>query len=215
MAGELSALLKRLEIGVRTRMPKPMRRLYRVARAAGVAQALSPGLPQELVDGARLVASRDQLIELLPKGGTIAELGTWRGHFARTILDRCQPDCLHVIDIDFSQFDRTLEADQRLRRHEGLTQAVIAGFPDEHFDWIYVDGDHSYRGAAGDAAAAAPKVKPGGLLIFNDFAHIDPLLGRYGVHRAVSEFMLEHRWPIAFFAMHPAALYDIALRKPG
>ncbi len=63
---------------------------------------------------------------------------------------------------------------------------MLAQFPDEHFDWIYIDGDHSYEGASRDARVAATKVKPGGHLVFNDFAHADPYLGAYGVHRALS-----------------------------
>jgi hypothetical protein len=65
-----------------------------------------------------------------------------------------------------------------------------------------------------DARASAPKVKPGGYLVFNDFAHIDPSLGRYGVHRAVVDFALEGRWPLRLFAFSEYALYDVALQKP-
>ena len=50
--------------------------------------------------------------------------------------------------------------------------------------------------------------------MFNDFAHIDYDFGQYGVHRAVIDFALEARWPMAFFAFSEDALYDVALRKP-
>jgi hypothetical protein len=59
------------------------------------------------------------------------------------------------------------------------------------------------------------QLRPGGFLVFNDFAHIDPYLGVYGVHRAVVEFAVDHRWPFAWFAYDPCALYDVALRRPG
>lgn len=98
--------------------------------------------------------------------------------------------------------------------HQGPSHAVLAGFPDATFDWIYIDADHSYAGVAQDAAAAASKVRPGGFLVFNDFAHIDPYLGSYGVHRAVVEFAVAHRWPFAWFAYEAHALYDVALRRP-
>jgi hypothetical protein len=65
-----------------------------------------------------------------------------------------------------------------------------------------------------DANAAASKVKPGGFLVFNDFAHIDPFLGAYGVHRAVVHFAVTRRWSFAWFAYEPTALYDVALRRP-
>jgi hypothetical protein len=50
--------------------------------------------------------------------------------------------------------------------------------------------------------------------MFNDFAHIDPMLGRYGVHRAVAQFLLETRWMIHAMSYEPHGLYDIALRAP-
>jgi hypothetical protein len=51
--------------------------------------------------------------------------------------------------------------------------------------------------------------------VFNDFAHIDPYLGRYGVHRAVTEFIGKAQWPVRYFAFEPAGLYDIAIQRPN
>lgn len=65
-----------------------------------------------------------------------------------------------------------------------------------------------------DAEAAAPKLRPGGFLVFNDFAHIDPDLGVYGVHTAVMEFVASRRWPVAWLAYGANGLYDIALQRP-
>ena len=52
-------------------------------------------------------------------------------------------------------------------------------------------------------------------LVFNDFAHMDPFLGAYGVHRAVVDFALRHSWPLVGWAYHPEGLYDIALQCPA
>ena len=87
-------------------------------------------------------------------------------------------------------------------------------FPNDHFDWIYIDGDHSYEGASNDARVSSAKVRPGGHLVFNDFAHADPYLGAYGVHRAVTEFAAGSGWKFVWFAYEPNALYDVALQKP-
>jgi hypothetical protein len=54
----------------------------------------------------------------------------------------------------------------------------------------------------------------GGYLVFNDFAHLDPHLGAYGVHRAVVEFAIAKDWPFAWFAYDGAGLYDVALQRP-
>jgi hypothetical protein len=67
-----------------------------------------------------------------------------------------------------------------------------------------------------DIAAAKGRVRPGGLLIFNDFARIvRPGFGVFGVHQAVCEFLAADGWPVAFFCFQGEALYDIALRRPN
>ncbi len=161
-----------------------------------------------------MCASRDELVKQLPRRGRVAELGTERGHFARHILAACEPVELHLIDLDFSVLDQRVANDARVKLHNGMTHEVLAEFPDAYFDWIYVDADHSYAGVSRDAEAAASKVKPGGYLVFNDFAHMDPFLGAYGVHRAVVDFAVTRGWNFALFAYHPWALYDVALRRP-
>ena len=141
-------------------------------------------------------------------------MGTYKGEFARHLLAACEPKSLHLIDLDFSLLDPAVGQDARVQRHTGLSHEVLATFPDAHFDWIYVDADHSYAAVTRDADAAAPKVKPGGFLVFNDFAHMDPFLGAYGVHRAVVDFAVARGWPFAWFAYNPEALYDVALCRP-
>lgn len=210
----MCAQLKRSEMQLRARVPGWIRRLYRMTRAVRSEAVLSKELPAELLGGCEIVSSRLALLDHLPKGGTVAEVGTATGAFAGQILARTQPQSLHVIDVDYSQFSSGLAGHPRLIRHEGLSAEVLSTFEDATFDWIYIDADHSYDGVLGDARAAAPKLKSGGLLIFNDFAHIDPYLGRYGVHRAVLDFALERGWRLRYFALDPAALYDVALLKP-
>jgi hypothetical protein len=161
-----------------------------------------------------MCASRSDLVALLPHCGLIAEVGTDRGHFARHILTVCDPIRLHLIDLDFSLLLPTVAQDARVVMHIGNSHELLASFPDASFDWIYIDADHSYAGVSRDAAAAASKVKPGGYLVFNDFAHMDPSLGSYGVHRVVVDFAVTRGWKFAWFAYEPSALYDVALQRP-
>ena len=205
--------MKHVEMRVRTAVPFPVKMLVRAVRALASPHPESPSLPADLVGDCRMCATREDLLNHLPKGAVVAELGTETGKFAREILDRTAPERLHLIDIDFSKTDPAVMRDPRVTCHNGLTYATLGQFPDAHFDWIYVDADHSYAGVMRDARASMPKLKPGGYLVFNDFAHIDPLLGRYGVHRAVVEFAIAERWPMHYFAFNGAALYDVALRK--
>jgi hypothetical protein len=119
-----------------------------------------------------------------------------------------------LIDLDFSSLQSSVTQDSRVEIHSGSSHEVLATFPEASFDWIYIDAEHSYTGVSRDAKAAASKVKPGGYLVFNDFAHMDPLLGSYGVHRAVTNFAVAHGWKFVWFAYEPSALYDVALQRP-
>jgi hypothetical protein len=205
--------IKRLEMKLRLNAPEFVRKIYRLMR--GMQTPIpSKTLPTELIHDCRLANSRRAMLGLLPKNGRVAELGTYKGQYARQILDLNSPTELHVIDINYSHFDMTLLEDRRVTRHQGLTVKEIGKFPDSYFDWIYVDAGHSYDDVIADARASATKLRQGGYLVFNDFGQIDPFLGRYGVHRAVTDFVVEYRWPLRFLSLQEYAMYDVALQKP-
>ena len=200
---------------IRKRLPGWARRLLRLSRLALVPGQSSAQAPPELFADCRMCASRYDLLNRLPRGGRVAEIGTFKGHFAHYILERCAPDELHLVDLDCSQLAEGVAGDPRVRLHTGQSHHVLARFPDGYFDWIYIDADHSFEGVSRDAKAAAPKVKPSGYLVFNDFAHNDPFLGSYGVHRAVMAFAVSERWPLRWMAYESNALYDVALQRPA
>jgi predicted O-methyltransferase YrrM len=210
----LAVRVKRAELALRKGMPSGIRRLLRLGKLALTSRPSSAPLPANLVADCRVCASRLDLLDRLPRQARVAEVGTLRGEFARHILDRCDPTELHLVDLEFEALDPTVAADARVRRHNGLSHEVLAGFPDGYFDWIYIDADHSYGGVKRDAWAAAAKVRSGGHLVFNDFAHMDSALGAYGVHRAVVEFATANGWKFTWLAYHPDALYDVALQRP-
>ena len=200
-------------IRARTRAPNALRALYRAVHAfRPVPQSIE--IPDSLLDGCKCVSNRVALISELTANGRVAELGTFKGEFAKHILLRSSPVELHLVDIDFSRLNPEISSDRRVVRHLGFTKDVLTKFEDGYFDWIYVDADHSYEGTLRDAKLGAPKIRRGGFLVFNDFAHLDTAYGRYGVHRAVSEFAVNMKWPLAFLAFAPSGLYDVALRKP-
>ncbi|MBR0653707.1 class I SAM-dependent methyltransferase [Plastoroseomonas arctica] len=209
-----SPLISRLLFQARKRMPAGLRHALRLGAHMTRRGQASPPIPPELLRDCRVVASRQALVESLPREACVLEVGTDRGDFANFILQRCAPRELHIVDVDLSRIRADVASDPRVTLHQGLSHERIAAFPDAHFDWIYIDADHSYDGVARDAAAAAAKLRPGGALVFNDFAHADPFLGAYGVHRAAVEFAVNHRWPLTHMAYEGAGLYDLALRRP-
>jgi SAM-dependent methyltransferase len=208
--------LYRLELALRRALPESFKKLWRLGRlAVQPVPPSAPQIPQAQLEGCQLLTNRIEMLHRLPKGGVVAEVGTYQGDFARCMLDIMAPSRLHLADITFSLCRADVLADPRVARHEGLSLPFLQACADASLDMIYIDADHGYNAVRADATAAAPKVKPGGYLIFNDFARIiRPGFGVLGVHQAVCEFAVSSGWPVAFFCLEGEALYDIALRRP-
>src|SRR6476620_6439496 len=114
-------------------------------------------LPPEKVANCVLLPNRYLLLSRLPKGGTGAEVGTLEGRFAKSIRDIVQPDELHIFDITFDTFDHTSFADDissgRVILYQGDSSTEMARLRDGKpgwFDWVYIDGDHSFEGVIRD-----------------------------------------------------------------
>lgn len=62
-------------------------------------------------------------------------------------------------------------------------------YPDEYFDWVYLDADHSYEAVINDIKNWLPKVKKGGILSGHDFnpSSDHPYYKEFGVDKAVVE----------------------------
>lgn len=160
--------------------------------------------------------SRDGMLEILPKGGVVAEIGVADGDFSRKILDLTQPRELHLIDPwvhqdrdDYRDDPQNLPPDAseeryqsvvkrfapeigagRVQIHRRFSTDVAPEFPDAHFDWIYVDGMHTRDACLADLRAYAPKVRPDGLILGHDYAnHTMAQRMGFGVIEAVNEFV--------------------------
>ena len=70
---------------------------------------------------------------------------------------------------------------------------AVKNFPDEHFDIVYIDADHTYEGCLCDIRDWYPKVKSGCLLIGDDYLRMNiPQTNTvFGVIEAVKEFTTE------------------------
>jgi hypothetical protein len=174
----------------------------------------------DAVTGCRVFANRHAAIESLPKGGIVAEVGTQTGHFANHIFTVAQPKKLHLFDLSMEWFDTTLLLEPIRRKsveiHLGDSSTELGKFPAEHFDWIYIDGDHSLPGVTKDIAQAVRRVKRNGFLVFNDYTTWSPLEAcNYGVLKAVNELVNSGEWEFVYLALHPWGYHDAALRRRG
>ena len=87
-----------------------------------------------------------------------------------------------------------------IRLYRQLSYEAAENFPDEYFDLIYIDGDHSYEGVKKDLEAWWPKVKPGKFFTGDDYseqhAKIDGVDMEFEVIRAVDEFAEKVNRPV-------------------
>lgn len=78
--------------------------------------------------------------------------------------------------------------------YKEYTFDVAKQFPDEYFDLIYIDADHTYEGCLKDIKAWYPKIKKGGFITGDDYSHYKAKYTgvRFGVIEAVNEFFKDN-----------------------
>ncbi len=179
-------------------------------------------LSERHIRNCRLIVNRYEMLkeEEIPKGGTYAEIGIWKGHYSAHILENLRPTKLHLVDLSRMAVDTVTEQfkkqidDGLVEVHHSDSAEWLLSMPDEHFDWIYIDGDHSYEGVRRDLAAAHQKIKPDGVISLNDYIFVGSTdLAKYGVIEAVNEFCIENDFELIHFALHGRMYNDVTIRK--
>lgn len=173
----------------------------------------APRLRDDAFDGTRLFPDRESMLAALAKGPVGGEVGVQRGNFARYMLDTLDMEVLHLFDLNTHMIREDVRSDPRVRIHTGASAARLRELEGVSFDWLYIDGDHSYAGVKKDITSALDRTRPGGTLIFNDYvawslAEAIP----YGVIPAVNEAVNEGM-DIIGLALTPTGHFDIALRR--
>jgi hypothetical protein len=194
--------------------------------------------PTRLLKNARIFADRAELLKELPLGGTAVEVGVAYGDLTRQILDIMQPDTFIAIDsfgisAEDEPWGRHLLKDSgsnhydyyctQFRDHiqegrmfvrKGMSWDMIAALPDNSVDYMYVDADHSYDSVCKEIKALKPKMKPDGIIQFNDYTLFDyKSLVAYGVPGAVHAFMLAENYEMLYLSLHPLGNYDVVIRR--
>ncbi len=162
--------------------------------------------------------NRLKLLDALPKGGIVAEVGVQRGDFAAEILARCAPRVLVLIDVwqhvtegkyaldksnvSQAEHDRFYgNVCERFRAEieagkvivlRGLSEVVLPQLPDRWLDWVYLDGDHTFDAVQRDLAYCDRIVKSTGFIVGHDY--IEDMTTGFGVVLAVNEFCDTRKW---------------------
>lgn len=82
-------------------------------------------------------------------------------------------------------------------------------YSDVELDWIYIDGDHSYEGCFKDLENSLKIVKPGGLILGDDYGWPNARWSKPGVTQAVNEFINKHELTQIF--KHGETQYEIRI----
>ena len=130
------------------------------------------------------------------------EIGVERGGSAYNILKNCDVKMMYLLDpylpyTDYStnhlcdaecQIQNKFICSELLREFnnfqfvEKKSDDALSMFQDETFDYIFIDGLHTYEQCIMDVENYYSKLKPGGLFSGHDFNYSE------GVNRAINEF---------------------------
>lgn len=148
------------------------------------------------IEGQSLVGDTEirLLMQSIPDDGAFLEIGTWHGATACEIA-KDKPR-LKVVCVDpFKAGHATLSGDIDIWRKNAqpnmtlfvcTSEEYAKANPNERFDAIFVDGDHSYEWCMRDLMAVMPLLKKDGCLLAHDFCrtHEDT-----SIARACEDFM--------------------------
>lgn len=136
------------------------------------------------------------------------EIGVWMGENARSVLENMDMSLLYLIDPYKANYDKSHDfvlneesfadakeaalgnvreyADRVICLFDVSSDDAVDLIPDA-VDFIYIDGDHSYKQVKKDVANYFGKVKEGGVFGGDDYTFNYP-----SVIWAVEEFVVEH-----------------------
>lgn len=176
--------------------------------------------------------SRADLIRMIPTSSTIAEIGVFRGGFASHIHKAVKPEKFHLIDPwgknesdeYVSQYNVSDDMEMLYQSvmemfrphietgtvivHRDYSTKAAKNFPNSYFDWVNIDGMHSYEAVYADLIAFSDKIKNDGFIIGHDFSNT--YMGRikkFGVVRAVREFCQKYNWNLILMTNEDAPTY--------
>lgn len=172
-----------------------------------------------------LLPNRNLMLDQMPKGGRVAEVGVAFGDFTNEILDRCNPDVLYLIDSwaspryqkGLGEIGRRFEAkiaNRQIVVMEGLSTDRLGDLADQGLDWVYIDTNHSYATTLAELEICHSLVAPDGRISGHDFC-TGNVVGAipYGVVEAVTKFCKDHNWQFEFLTVESSGHFSFCLKR--
>lgn len=176
--------------------------------------------------------TRSELVRMMPTSSVVAEIGVFRGAFASHIHKYAKPKKFHLIDpwgnSKSDEYVLTYNVSDDMENlyhsvvnmfnssiydgsviiHRDYSTNIAKDFPNSYFDWINIDGMHSYEAVYADLVSFADKIKDDGFIIGHDFTNTYmSRVKKFGVIQAVREFCKTYKWNLVFITNEDAPTY--------
>jgi hypothetical protein len=157
--------------------------------------------------GPHMIQGLRDLLALLPDGLAMAEIGVFAGESSRVFMDSGQVERLYAVDPWAGDYDQgqsekwhcpfpwpavravfeefAVQYPSRILTLPMTSVQAAAWVPACSLDFVYIDGNHSYRSVREDIVTWLPKLHGGGWLGGHDWSPAHP-----GVRLAVEECKL-------------------------
>jgi hypothetical protein len=178
----------------------------------------------------------DMIRALVSPKGNLCEIGIFKGTMAKQIEPALDPSLFVLIDyfegnmgsgdqdgnnfefVDLGTCYRELtnyfKAKSSVVVMKGDSVTSMNTYPDQTFDAIYIDGDHSYEGCKRDLETAFRKIKKGGYIMGHDYEMNMKKATReyfFGVKQAVDEFCQVYKQSICAKGLDGCVSYAIRI----
>jgi hypothetical protein len=162
------------------------------------------------------VSGRADISKLLEQmdAKRICEVGVRRGEHLRNLLVPCVAEavavdmwretgkrsendaCLSQEELD-AQCESVGNIDRRVLVNRAPSILAAMSYPPEHFDFVYIDADHTESAVAADLRVWWPRVRRGGVLAGHDYYEVSAVCAdgtelTFGVVAAVNRFVTEN-----------------------
>ena len=161
------------------------------------------------------------ILDEIPKNSIGIEIGIYQGNWSKKIIETSNPKEFWLIDNWFCQSRAMLEFLKKRKYFlenncvlkEGNFEILyeMGEIPNQYFDWIYLDAEHSYEKTSIFLPMCFNMLKQGGVLIGDDYSNTFK-----GLTKAVDEFIIENRHTIHVHYLNknvPYNNYQYKIRK--
>ena len=178
-------------------------------------------LKKEYRKNLKILSTTEKLLDKMQKRGICAEIGVFKGENAKRIIKITKPEKLYLIDVYWKEYGKyypdwgeytdfgklkTTHAYKQAKDNVkiaykkkkvffniGDSIKILKKFPDNYFDWVYLDSSHVYKDTVTELSILIKKVRNDGVIAGHDYCQ------RYsGVIKAVNEFCIKYNYELIF-----------------